>query len=85
MRFWFLLWLSWGKITDEELDYGPNSPLIYFSVYTYQGRCSNHGIVPNGPTLCKICEANDDITNSWIKRPTYGKKKYIAKIPWCIG
>ena len=43
-------------IPDEELDDGLNDPLIHFSVYTFQVRCLKHGIIPNVPTLCKICE-----------------------------
>ena len=43
-------------IPDEELDYRPNVPFIHFSAYTYQGRCSKHGIFSNEPTLCKLCE-----------------------------
>ena len=38
------------NIPDEELYYGPNNPLIYFSVYTYQRRCENNGMIQNGPT-----------------------------------
>ena len=62
---------------DEELDDVPNAPLVHFSVYTYQGRYAKHGIIPNGPTLCKLCEENYDIINGLIKSPTYGKKKHI--------
>ena len=43
-------------IPVEELNDVPNSPLINFSVYTYQLRCAKNGIIPNGPTLCKLCE-----------------------------
>ena len=57
-------------IPDYKLDDGPNAPLIHFSVYTYQGRCENNGIIPNGPSLCKFCEYNYDINNGIIKRPT---------------
>ena len=39
------------NIPDEELDDGTNYSLIHFSVYTYQGRRTKHGIMPNGPTL----------------------------------
>ena len=34
------------NITDEELDGGPNTSIIHFSVYTYQGRCATHCIIP---------------------------------------
>ena len=43
-------------IPDKDLDDVPNSSLVHFSVYTYQGRCAKHGIVLKKPTLCKICE-----------------------------
>ena len=36
-------------------------------------------IIPNGPTLFKPCEENDDINNGLIKRPVYGKKKHLTK------
>ena len=65
------------NITNEEIDYGPNALLIHFSVYTYQGRCETHVIVPNGPSACKICEENYDVNNGLIKMPTYGKKKHL--------
>ena len=67
------------NITDEELDDGPNAPLIHFIFYIYQEKCEKHVIIPNGTTLCKICEANDDINNVLIKIPTYGKKKHLTK------
>ena len=41
---------------DKELYDGPNASLIYFIVYAYQVRCATHGIIPNGPSLCRICE-----------------------------
>ena len=44
------------SITDEELDDGPNSTLLHFSVYNYQGRCTKHGTIPNVPTLCNLCK-----------------------------
>ena len=43
-------------IPDEELDYGKNASLIHFSVYTHQGIYVTHGIITNGPSLCRICE-----------------------------
>ena len=54
-----------------------NAPIIHFSVYTYQGICAKHGIIPNGPTLCKLCEEKYDINNGIIKRSIYGKKKNL--------
>ena len=48
-------------IPDEELDDGTNASLIHFYVFTYQGRYIKHGVIPNGLTLCKISEENDDI------------------------
>ena len=57
-------------IPDEELDYVPNSSFIHFGIYTYQGICAKHSIIPNGPSLCRICEENDDIKNGIIKSPT---------------
>ena len=65
------------NIIDEEIYDGPNSLLIHFSVYTYQGRCETHVIVPNGPSAWKIREENYDVKNGLIKIPTYGKKKHI--------
>ena len=55
------------------------------SVFTYQGRCALHGIFPNVPRECIICEENDDIKNGLIKRPTYGNKEHITKILCFIG
>ena len=63
----------------------PNDSLINFSVYTYQGRCATHGIIPNGPNLCIIFEENDYIENSLIKRPKYVKKEHLTKMSWSIG
>ena len=54
-------------------------------LYTYQGRCSKRGIIPNRPTLCKICEQNDDIMNGLTKRSAYEKKKQLIKISCYIG
>ena len=47
--------------------------------------CIKHGIIKNGPSLCIICEENDDMKNSLIKWPIYGKKKHLAKISYSIG
>ena len=59
-------------ITNEKLDYGPYDSLIHFSVYTYQGRCAKHGIIPNILSLCKLFEENYDINNDprglYVKR-----------------
>ena len=44
------------NISDEELYDGPNSPIIHFRVYTYQVRCATHGIITNGPSVCRSCE-----------------------------
>ena len=41
-------------IPDEDLYNRPNSPLFDLSVYTCQGVCAKHGIIPNVPTLCKL-------------------------------
>ena len=68
------------NITEEELDDGPNASRINFSLFTYQVRCTTHNIIPNGPSVCRICEENDDINNGIIKRPIYGKKKHLAKM-----
>ena len=73
------------NIPSEELDDGPNASIIHFSVYTYQGRCSIHGTIPNVPIVCILCEENYDIKNSPIKRPTYGKKKNLSKMSFYIG
>ena len=72
------IWVQY-KIPDNELDDGPKASLFNFSVYTYQGICETHGINPNGPSLCRICEENNDKSNGVIKRPTYGNKKYLYK------
>ena len=40
---------------DEELYDFSNDPLIHFSVYTYQLRCTKHGTIPNELTLYRIC------------------------------
>ena len=73
------------NILDEELDGGPNASFVHFSVYTYHGRFVTRGIILNGPTLCIICEENDDIKNGLIKRQTYGKNKPLTKISCYIG
>ena len=52
---------------------------------TYQVRYIKHGIIPNESTLWKICEANDDINNDLIKRPTYRKKKRLTYMSYYIG
>ena len=39
------------NIPDEELDDRLNASLIHFSVYTSQGRCATHVIIPNGPSV----------------------------------
>ena len=44
------------NITDEELYDGQNDSLIHFSVYTHQVICVTHGVIKNGPSLCRICE-----------------------------
>ena len=62
------------NIPDEELYDGTNSSLIYFNVYSYQGICATHGIILNGPSVCRMCEENDDIKNGLINRPTHEKK-----------
>ena len=36
-------------------------------------------MVLNVPTLCKICEENNEIKNGLIKSPKYGKKKQLYK------
>ena len=71
--------MSEYNIPDEELDDGHNDSLKHFSVCTYQGRCETHGIIPNGPSVCRICEENDGIKNGLIKSPTYRKKKHPTK------
>ena len=73
------------NIPYVELDDGPNAPLILFIAYTYQVRRAKHGIIPNGPTLCKIFEQNDDYNIGLIKNPTYRKKKKLTKISCYIG
>ena len=73
------------NITDEELDDRPNDSLIHFIVYIYQWRCETHGIIPNGPSVCRISEENDDIKNFLIKRPKYGKNKHLKDISCSIG
>ena len=72
-------------ITDEELYGVPNYQLIYFSVYTYQVRCAKHGIITNGPNLCKLCEEIDDMKNSQNKRKTYRKKRHLKNMSCYIG
>ena len=64
-------------IPDEELDGEPNSPLISFSVYTYQIRCEKNGILPNGPFLCKLREEDYYMQNCIIKSPTYVHNKHL--------
>ena len=53
------------NIPDKEL-----YPITHFNAYTHQLRCAKHSIFTNGPTLCKICEANDDIKSYLIKIST---------------
>ena len=72
-------------LPDEELYDGSNYPLIHFSVYTYQGICENHFIIPKEKTLRKLCGLNDDINNGLIKSPTYRKKKHLTKISYSLG
>ena len=72
-------------IPDKELDDGLNAPLIYFSVYKYQGICAKHGIITNGPTLCILWEEYVDAKNGKINRPTYIKNKHLKKMSFSIG
>ena len=89
MWFGILWWVSWVHnsrwITIWWVSWVHNSwwitiPLFHFSVYTYQERCNKHGIIPNVKTLFTPCEANYDIKNSLIKRPTYVKNKNLTKM-----
>ena len=73
------------SITDEELYDEPNVPLIYFSVYTYQGICATHGIISNVPSVCRVWKGNDDIKYGLTKSPAHGKKKHITKMSCYIG
>ena len=73
------------NITNEEQYDVSNSSIIHFSVYIYQGRCATHGIIPNAPSVCRLCEEDDDIKNGLIKRPTYGKDKHLNKMSCSIG
>ena len=73
------------NIPHEELCDGSNSTIIHFSVYTYQYICATHRIIPNGPSVCRLCEENDDINNCLTNRPTYGMKKHINIISFSIG
>ena len=41
------------NIPSNELYGGQNASLIHFNVYTYQGVCATHGIITNGPSLCR--------------------------------
>ena len=43
-------------LPGEELHDGPHYSLIHSSVYNYQVRYATHGIIPNGPILCRIFE-----------------------------
>ena len=70
MCFGFLTSFPEYLITYGELYDGPNDSFVYFSVYTYQGRCTTHGIIPNGPIICRICEENDGMRNGILKRPS---------------
>ena len=73
------------NISGEEIDDGTNASLINFSVYTHQARCATYGIIPNGSSVCRICELHYNINNGIINRPTYGKKKQLTKISCYIG
>ena len=42
-------------------------------------------MIPNGTTLCKVCEENYDINNGLINMSTYVKKKHRTKISCSIG
>ena len=66
-------------VLEKELDDEQNASSIHFSVYKYQGRYETHVIIPNGPSVCIICECNDDINNVLVKRPTYGNKTPLQK------
>ena len=67
------------NIIAEEIDDGPNDSIINFSVYTYKGRCTTHGIIKNGLSLCILCEENDDLKNGLVKRPKYEKINTLLK------
>ena len=68
------------NIPNEELFYWLNTSFVHFSVYKFQRKCATHGIFPNGPSVCLICEENDDKTNDLIKRSEYGKEKHLTKM-----
>ena len=72
-------------ITDEKLYDGLNGSLIHFSFYPFQLLCSIHEIISHGPSLCRICEENDDINNGIINMRTYGKKKHLTKMSCYFG
>ena len=42
-------------------------------------------MIPNKRFVCRPFEANYDINNGIIKRPTYEKSKNITKMSWYIG
>ena len=46
---------------------------------------NTHEIIPNGPSVYRSFEENDDTKNSLINRPTYRKKKHHPKIVCSIG
>ena len=58
MKYAFVFYDEFPKyiIPDKELYGGTNALLIPFSIYNYQVRCAKHGMIPNEPTLCKLCE-----------------------------
>ena len=85
-----MLWIFLNEcpkyiIPDEEIYCGTNYPLICFTIYTYQGSCEKHDMIPNGPSLCKLCEDDYDINNGIVKRPTYRNKKFPLKMSCYIG
>ena len=57
----------------------------FILLFTHIKEYGKNGIIPNEPTLWKICEANDDINNDLIKRPTYRNKKRLTNMSYYIG
>ena len=77
--------LSKYIVPDVEKDESPISPTIYYNVYTYQGKCSKHGTIADGPQKCPHCLQEKNEIKDSSKLPTYGRKKHLTKMHTLIG
>ena len=72
-------------VPNIEKDESSNAPCIHFSVYTYQGRCSKHGIISHGPPKCPLCVDDMLLRDDQSSTPSYGRKKHLTRMKTSIG